>query len=113
MEITHTWKVDRLDKINDGTGIVKNIAAYVLSTNGEVSVSAPTEVELTIDNIQDFIEFENLTEDLVISWVKTNLGEHVNYLELENEKFIERETERLTAASNPETIPSKPPWETP
>lgn len=112
MEITHTWKIDRLDKINDNTGTVKVIAAYVLSTNGEVSVSAPAEVELNVDNIESFIDYNDLTEDLVITWLKNELGESINYLETENEKFIENKTKK-TSEVNLSIIPDRPPWETP
>jgi len=113
MEITHTWKIDRLDKINDGTGTVKVIAAYVLSTNGEVSVSAPTEVELNVNNIESFIDYINLTEDLVISWVKNELGDtNVRYLEEENEKFIVSQT-KARSEMVLSVIPDLPPWETP
>lgn len=113
MEITHTWKIGRLDKINDGTGTVKKVSAFLWSTNGEVSVSIPTEVELTTDSIENFVEYEDLTEDDVVSWVMANLTEDLSYFESENERFIEREMERIRLRSNPETIPSKPPWQTP
>lgn len=74
MEITHTWKVRKLIQRNDDSGTVIQVFYKVHSTNGERYYVSPGGVELDTENITNFVSYENLTEELVVSWIKNKLG---------------------------------------
>ncbi len=76
METTITWNIVQLEReINDG---------YVFTAHWEVTAQegdlyARTYGSLGLQRPEDeFIPFEDLTEEIVISWVKEKLGNDVS-----------------------------------
>ena len=66
------WKILDMER-NALTGLViKVISAYVLS---EGNIIARKIVITELEEGEAFIPFEELTEELVISWVKEDMGE--------------------------------------
>ena len=66
------WKILDMER-NALTGLViKVISAYVLS---EGNIIARKIVITELEEGETFIPFEELTEELVISWVKEDMGE--------------------------------------
>jgi len=107
MEIVHTWKVRKLIQKNDGSGLVIQVIYKVYSTDGQYSYNSSGDVELETEDLSNFIPYSNLTEELVLQWVKDKLGPNSGDLEQIN-------TDWITSARNP--IPSpikieKLPWE--
>jgi len=107
MEITHTWKVRKLVQKNDGSGLVIQVFYKVYSTDGEYSYVSAGNIELETENLSNFVPYQDLTEEMVLQWVKDKLGSNSGDLEQMN-------TDWINTARNP--IPSpikvdKLPWE--
>ena len=94
MAITHTWKVKKLVQKNDGSGLVIQVFYKVYSIDNEYSYVNAGNIELETENISNFIPYQNLTEELVIQWVKDKLGP-----DLGNHEQIN--TDWINAAKNP------------
>lgn len=104
MTITHTWKVKKLVQKNDGSGLVIQVFYRVNSTDGEYSYTSSGDVELETENISNFIPYQNLTEELIIQWIKDKLGVNSGDLEQMNTDWINK-------TRNPLTKVEKLPWE--
>lgn len=98
MEITHTWKITKLVQKNDGTGTVIQVFYKVHSTDGEHFYVSAGNVELdaNIQEWQNFIPYVDLTEEIVIEWVKSKLGP-----DLGNHEQIN--TDQINLIKNPPT----------
>lgn len=84
MAIEHFWRVTGLDAFDsDGyEKVVKGIALEITASDGTVSASVNLSQQLDPPGIS-FVVFDQLTESLVISWVKEKLGaENVASIEL-------------------------------
>lgn len=100
METTHTWTVRRLVQKNDGSGLVIQVFYKVHSTDGQYYYASSGNVELETENIFNFVPYQNLTEELVIQWVKDKLGPSLGNHEQINSDWI-------NAAKNPVPSPVK------
>lgn len=94
MAITHTWTVRKLIQKNDNSGLVIQVFYKVHSTDGEYYYVSAGNIELETENISNFIPYQNLTEELVIQWVKDKLGPNLGNHEQINSDWI-------NAAKNP------------
>lgn len=76
--MTTTWKVKNV-KVhntlngNDDVIYLVNYNVCVVDTNGNVYL-LPKEAEIDTSNITNFVPFADLTETIVIGWVKDALG---------------------------------------
>lgn len=107
MEITHTWEVRRLIQKNDGSGLVIQVFYKVYSTDNEYTYASAGNVELDVEGISNYVPYQDLTEELVLQWVRDKLGSELGNHEQENIDWI-------TAARNPITPSVKIenlPWE--
>jgi uncharacterized phage-associated protein len=107
MEIAHTWKVRKLIQKNDGSGLVIQVIYKVYSTDGQYSYNSGGNVELETENLSNFVQYSDLTEELVLQWIKDKLGPNSGDLE-------EINTDWINAARNPIPSPTKVenlPWE--
>lgn len=107
MEITHNWVIRKLVQKNDGSGTVIQVYFKIHSIEGEYYYASAGNVELDADNIQNFISYENLTEQIVIEWVQNKLGPSLGGYEQTN-------TDRINLAKTlitPTTKVEKLPWE--
>lgn len=71
----NTLEVEVYNSLDNVTDIVYKVN-YEISTFSEgFGVTLLKEQELNISSITDFIPFEDLTNEIVIGWVKSDLGE--------------------------------------
>lgn len=71
----NTLEVEVYNSLDNITDVVYKVN-YEISTSSEgTGVTLLKEQELDISSITEFIPFEDLTDEIVISWVKSNLGE--------------------------------------
>ena len=73
-----TWKIRNVMVYNtlDGNSDVIYLVNYNVTAtddNGNVYV-LPEEAMIDTSSITDFVPFEDLTEEIVLGWVTTNLG---------------------------------------
>ena len=73
-----TWKINNVMVYNtlDGNSDVIYLVNYNVTAtddNGNVYV-LPEEAMIDTSSITDFVPFEDLTEEVVLGWVTTNLG---------------------------------------
>lgn len=104
--ITHTWKINNIKQLDDKTGTVTNISFQLLSTNGNSHFISRGEVELNTNNIENFINYENLTQEIVLDWIKTNLGEKYLEYEMNHTELINS----TTNLHNPKIVTKSLPW---
>ena len=71
---TFNWSIQQLERHTDG-GVVYVAYWQLSASNGTGSASATGSIGFTEPTQQNFIPFEDLTEEIVIGWVKDRLGE--------------------------------------
>lgn len=75
METSYTWKITQM-KRKPLNGCVFMVDYNITGTDGEYTGETFCSTLLEIpENENDLIPFENLSEDLVLQWVKERLGE--------------------------------------
>ena len=104
--ITHTWTVERLVQLNDGSGAVTSLDYKVRSTDGTNSCDAYGSIQLETENIENFVPYESLSEEIVIGWVKEKLGESLGGHEVNNAAWIDA----VANPPAPTTISTELPW---
>ena len=78
MANTYTWIIESLDcntTFENQTNVVSNIHWRLVATNGTYTVSTYGEQPVTYTAGNPFTDYANLTQDTVINWVKSALGE--------------------------------------
>lgn len=105
MAVTHTWSIIRLEQLNDGAGTVTEVFYNVLSED-EISCNSSGCVTLDTDSIENFIDYENLTEEILLGWVKEKLGENLGNHEINNAAWIDS----VKNPPAPRTISQPLPW---
>ena len=106
--MTTTWKIGQL-KRRPTTGLVFEV-------NYSMNFKLQNETDRKVGMIElegnandpNFISYENLTEAVVLEWVKTTLGE-TKIIQIENE-FKTKLEGRIARKANPEFLTGKP-WE--
>jgi hypothetical protein len=106
MAITHTWSIRALIQRNDDSGTVIRVNYTVNSTDGTISTKSQGGVELQTENIENFIAYEDLTEELVLGWVKEKLGPNLANHEINNAAWIDS----VLNPPAPRTISTALPW---
>lgn len=106
MAVTHTWSITRLEQLNNSTGTVTEVFYNVFSEEDEISCNSSGGVILDTDSIENFIEYENLTEEILLGWVKEKLGENLGNHEINNAAWIDS----VKNPPAPRTISQPLPW---
>lgn len=106
MSVTHTWSIKELIQINDGTGTVCEVWYSIDSVDGDFNVDGGDRITLNTENIENFVSYENLTEEIVIGWVKQALGQNVDLIESTHVNYIEQ----MKNPPVPQVIPAPLPW---
>jgi len=110
MNITHTWIIKNLSQINDGTGTVSRVDFKVVSRDEDTSTAVchPDSIELDIENIDmnNFTQYNDLTEEQVLQFVRDKLGNEVQQIENSNSLQIQN---RVNPPA-PTTIVENLPW---
>lgn len=108
MTVTHTWNIEDLKQLNDGTGTVCEVEYSIDSSDGEVNRRHHDIVNLNTENIENFISYQDLTEEIVLNWVKESLGEErKNHIESHCERIIDL----IKNPPAPAIISTPLPWE--
>jgi len=101
-----TFKIANMKRTPD-EGVVVNVVYIIEFEYNGISDRHVGSVELVGDaSAPDFIPFEDLTEEIVIDWIKAELGE-AKLAEIDNE-FQNRLEAKYQAKQNPEFISGKP-----
>ena len=100
--ITYTWKITGLKaKERDGLeDCVTNVGIEVTAEENGNIADFSTEMILENPDSDNFTPFNELTEEVVIDWMKAILEDHVQ----------EILSTKLAAASNPTLIKTALPW---
>lgn len=75
-----TWAISDLEReVSDGYVFSVHWRVFGSASDGSRTVSDSVCGEITLERPSEgeFIDYENLSEDVVISWVKTGLGQQV------------------------------------
>lgn len=103
-----TWEIANLKRKSD-TGLVVNvtwIAKFKLGAEEDRKIGK-MELQGSEEDL-GFIPFENLTEEIVIQWVKDQLGESmISEMESQYQNVLE---ERINKKTNPEFLVGTP-WD--
>ncbi len=107
MEVIHELVIKQLDQLNDDSGVVKYICYELISSTEGRSVKLSGFIELNTDEIEDFISYEDLTEEVILEWTYT-----YNFDKIEKQKLMN--VERLNAILSVTVSSTKKqhlPWE--
>jgi hypothetical protein len=108
MAITYEWKISQLDlypTVEDHTDVVFNVHWRVRAVDGIYETFSYGTQEVSYDGSQPFVAYEDLTESMIIGWVKDSMGiERVADLEASLASNIE-------VQKNPPVVVLPLPWE--
>jgi hypothetical protein len=74
----YTWAIKQLNVIpskGQHTDVVHSIEWDVTGVDGDDSASTSGALSINTDNVQNFVAYENLTEEQVLSWLFAVLGQ--------------------------------------
>jgi len=116
MNITYDWNcktVDAYPLVGENTDVVYNVHWRVTAVSDQVDpegnayqASAIGTQTLSTEDITDFIPFDQLTNDQVVQWVKSTMGEESvgnleSSLQSQIDNLITPTSITLTIADNP------------
>jgi hypothetical protein len=75
--INYTWIVTQLltETIEGNKNYVVIAHCETIGVDGEYSASVPNVIQFSTEDVTVFIPYEDLTEEMVIAWIKESLGE--------------------------------------
>ena len=75
--INYTWKVTQLltETIEGNENYVVIAHCETIGVDEEYSASVPNVIQFSTEDVTVFIPYEDLTEEMVIAWIKESLGE--------------------------------------
>ena len=107
MEVTHELVIKQLDQLNDESGVVKYICYELISSVESRSVKLSGFIELDTDNIENFISYQDLSEEIILDWTY----EH-NSDKIEKQKIMNEERLNAILSVTGTSIKKQPlPWE--
>lgn len=86
MSSVYTWKVEQMESYVEKDGfqnVVFSVNWRVVATDGNHSATVYDRALINIDLISEFTPYEDLTNDQVIGWVKSGMGDEA-VAEIEN-----------------------------
>lgn len=104
MEITYSYYIRGLEQLNDDTGTVSNVHVKITSTDGTYNIESHECISLNVEKIDNFTEYDSLTENIVLGWLEQN--DDVNRVKNEHIKWIELQKNQ----PKPATIITDLPW---
>jgi hypothetical protein len=102
-EVTHKYTINKLIQKNDDSGTVVKVEYEVETVDGDYRSKVTDDIELNVSNIQNFVKYEDLTEEIVLQWIKDIHGDKN---EIKNMIIIERQKN----PPKPPTIEQPLPW---
>jgi hypothetical protein len=103
--INYTWKVTQLltETIEGNENYVVIAHCETIGVDGEYSASVPNVIQFSTEDVTVFVPYEDLTEEMVIAWIKESLGE-------EGVLSIEASIQaQIEAQKNPPVTPQETP----
>ena len=103
--INYTWKVTQLltETIEGNENYVVIAHCETIGVDGEYSATVPNVIQFSTEDVTVFIPYEDLTEEMVITWIKESLGE-------EGVLSIEASIQaQIEAQKNPPVTPQETP----
>jgi hypothetical protein len=103
--INYTWIVTQLltETIEGNENYVVIAHCETIGVDGEYSASVPNVIQFSTEDVTVFIPYEDLTEEMVITWIKESLGE-------EGVLSIEASIQaQIEAQKNPPVTPQETP----
>lgn len=105
MNLTYTWEITGLGRKNSDSvqnAIVQTHWKVTGTNEDQISGSFIGATPFNIDAIDpnDFVEYENLTEEIVLSWVQNYVENDRSYMRHINEKIIKE----INSKADPITI---------
>jgi hypothetical protein len=91
MSAIHTWSITNLKQLNDSSGVVSSVFYSLKTVDSDdetINIESSGEVYLNTDDIIDFIPYPQLTEEVIIQWVRNHYLYYTN-LEIQHQYFIE------------------------
>ena len=107
MDVTYNWVIDNMSchsEMHGEVDVVYTVAWTLSGTDGEHSSEIFGSINLEYLAGSPYIQYADLTEEKVISWVKDVLGEHQI---LEYQGLI---WQHIEAAKAPPVVIKKLPW---
>jgi hypothetical protein len=76
--INYTWKVTQLytQKIEGKEDYVVLAHCKTIGVDGEYTASVPNVIQFSTQEVGTFIPYADLTEEIVVGWIKEVLGEY-------------------------------------
>jgi hypothetical protein len=106
-KITYQWKINKLECLPNEQKIVSKVHWSLMATRENYSCDCFGEVLLNYQEGSELIEYSELTEEVVLSWVKANIQGTDNDEDFLKNILLERLNElELESLKNPEL-----PWE--
>jgi len=107
LEVIHELVIKQLDQLNDESGVVKYICYELISSVESRSVKLSGFIELDTDNIENFISYQDLSEEIILDWTY----EH-NSDKIEKQKIMNEERLNAILSVTGTSIKKQPlPWE--
>jgi hypothetical protein len=103
--INYTWIVTQLltETIEGNENYVVIAHCETIGVDGEYLASVPNVIQFSTEDVTVFIPYEDLTEEMVIAWIKESLGEE-GVLSIEKSIQFQIETQK-----NPPVTPQETP----
>ena len=108
MEVEHQLIIKQLDQLNNDSGIVKYICYELISSAENRSVKWSGFIELDTDNIEDFISYENLTEEVILDWTYAHNSDKIEKQKLMNEERLNAILSVVNATTKNQRLPWEP-----
>jgi hypothetical protein len=104
----YTWTIKQLNVIpskGQYTDVVYSIVWEVTGVDGQDSATTSGALAINTDNIENFIAYQNLTQDEVLSWMFNALGQDAKQkAELQTQTVIEAKKSAINVVCK-ETLP--------
>lgn len=101
-EVTHKYTINKLIQKNDDSGTVVKVEYEVETVYEDYRSTVTDDIELNVSNIQNFVKYEDLTEEIVLQWIKDIHGDKN---EIKNTIIIERQKNPPKAPTIEQPLP--------
>ena len=104
--MTTTWKIYNLEHETSNGLVIKVTYGYVVENEGFLNRKVGL-IELTGDpSAPDFVPYEDLTEEIVLNWVKSELGtEAVTEIETSIQNSVQAAIDAAASKTTQEGLP--------
>lgn len=89
--MTHTWKITRESVLPEHLGfnqVIKTIWFELTSTDGINTAIVDGRINLQIENLTEFIDYQDVSDTIRLNWIKAKYGddyENYNVAQINNQ----------------------------